>query len=277
MDFGLQLQKESQVSEDNLSLQKLVTALSSSASKEHNDKSGPHRNKTIRFPYSRHSSYSELCELVAAFKPRDVFPCTVDEITWTPELGIKALFGELCSAQSFRHDAEMMHIFRARSEYETQKRDRSESQQDTQFETPPELMDPSAAKSKVASLKVDKVEEPAALPEAGVKRTTAVCAGTTVDEASKAYLAQAPHSTPVASTARAIVDLNPREVAASTTSIICPLPPPSKANTSKLKRKRKMTNAHLAYEAAIGTNLTWWEFGGLESVRGKEERTEQEL
>jgi hypothetical protein len=35
--------------------------------------------KTIKFPYSRHSSYSELCELVKAFQPRDVYPCTVDE------------------------------------------------------------------------------------------------------------------------------------------------------------------------------------------------------
>jgi hypothetical protein len=278
MDFGLQLQKEGQVSEDNLSLQKLVTALSSSASKTYHDKTGPHRNKTIRFPYSRHSSYSELCELVSAFKPRDVFPCTVDEITWTPELSMKALFGEFCSAQSFRHDAEMMHIFRAKREYEkVQKRDRSESQQDTQLETTPEITGPSAAKSKTASLTVDKVEEPAALPEARVQRTTAVCAGTTVGEASKAYLAQAPCSTPTVSIARATMDSNPREVAATTTSTFCPFLPSSKANTSKSKRKRRMTNAHLAYEAAIGMNLTWWEFGGLESVRGKEEKTEQEL
>ena len=38
--------------------------------------------RLITFPYSRHSSYEELCDLVAAFKPADVYPCTVDERRW---------------------------------------------------------------------------------------------------------------------------------------------------------------------------------------------------
>ncbi len=38
--------------------------------------------KTITFPYSRHSSYAELRDLVQAFKPLDVYPCTVDRLTW---------------------------------------------------------------------------------------------------------------------------------------------------------------------------------------------------
>lgn len=38
--------------------------------------------KFITFPYSRHSSYRELCDLVAAFKPVQVYPCTVDELHW---------------------------------------------------------------------------------------------------------------------------------------------------------------------------------------------------
>lgn len=38
--------------------------------------------KVITFPYSRHSSYAELCHLVEIFKPRDVYPCTVDEEEW---------------------------------------------------------------------------------------------------------------------------------------------------------------------------------------------------
>lgn len=36
----------------------------------------------IRFPYSRHSSYRELCHLVSVFKPADIWPCTVDPIRW---------------------------------------------------------------------------------------------------------------------------------------------------------------------------------------------------
>lgn len=38
--------------------------------------------RVIRFPYSRHSSYHELCLLVAAFKPRDVWPCTANIDEW---------------------------------------------------------------------------------------------------------------------------------------------------------------------------------------------------
>jgi DNA cross-link repair 1C protein len=38
--------------------------------------------KEINFPYSRHSSYPELCHLVSAFKPKDVWPCTVNIAGW---------------------------------------------------------------------------------------------------------------------------------------------------------------------------------------------------
>ncbi|KAF4632007.1 hypothetical protein G7Y89_g6124 [Cudoniella acicularis] len=38
--------------------------------------------RVITFPYSRHSSYAELCDLVRVFQPKDVYPCTVDEATW---------------------------------------------------------------------------------------------------------------------------------------------------------------------------------------------------
>ena len=46
-----------------------------------------HRSTTpltnrIRFPYSRHSSYGELCHLVAELKPKDIWPCTVDTVRW---------------------------------------------------------------------------------------------------------------------------------------------------------------------------------------------------
>jgi DNA cross-link repair 1C protein len=41
--------------------------------------------RVIRFPYSRHSSYAELCNLVQAFMPQDVWPCTVDPEEWARE------------------------------------------------------------------------------------------------------------------------------------------------------------------------------------------------
>lgn len=66
------------------------------------------RRTTITFPYSRHSSYEELREIVAIFKPMDIWPCTVDEDKWNPETSIRALFGDLCSGDRFRHDELMM-------------------------------------------------------------------------------------------------------------------------------------------------------------------------
>lgn len=38
--------------------------------------------RVVTFPYSRHSSYPELCHLVSAFKPKDVWPCTVNPAEW---------------------------------------------------------------------------------------------------------------------------------------------------------------------------------------------------
>ncbi|KAL1988028.1 hypothetical protein VTN96DRAFT_1552 [Rasamsonia emersonii] len=68
------------------------------------DKDGRELPRTIQFPYSRHSSYSELCELVAAFKPKDIYPCTVDPETWSEEVSMRSLFGHLCSGDDFSHD-----------------------------------------------------------------------------------------------------------------------------------------------------------------------------
>lgn len=64
-------------------------------------------NRIQRFPYSRHSSYSELCELVAAFHPRDIHPCTVDPSSWNEDVSIQRLFGHLCSGRDFAHDVYM--------------------------------------------------------------------------------------------------------------------------------------------------------------------------
>ena len=60
------------------------------------------------FPYSRHSSYNELCHLVEAFKPKNIHPCTVDEANWTPVSSMSFLFGHIYDFPvSFRHDQMM--------------------------------------------------------------------------------------------------------------------------------------------------------------------------
>ncbi|KAK5018274.1 swr1 complex component [Cryomyces antarcticus] len=64
--------------------------------------------REITFPYSRHSSYDELRMLVRAFKPKDIYPCTVDEHQWSFEVSMETLFGDLCSTDTFRHDEEML-------------------------------------------------------------------------------------------------------------------------------------------------------------------------
>ncbi|KAK2832001.1 hypothetical protein FQN49_006955 [Arthroderma sp. PD_2] len=86
---------------------------------------------TIRFPYSRHSCYSELCQLVEAFKPQDVYPCTVDPRTWSERVSMKSLFGHLCSGTTFRHDR-TMRIAMQEAGYRPLKRPRRAS--DTQSE-----------------------------------------------------------------------------------------------------------------------------------------------
>ncbi|KAJ3957580.1 hypothetical protein N0V92_005862 [Colletotrichum tropicale] len=70
--------------------------------------SEPPLPKTITFPYSRHSSYQELCDLVRIFRPKDVWPCTVNPTDWVRDnITIHSLFGNFCSGDSFAHDLEM--------------------------------------------------------------------------------------------------------------------------------------------------------------------------
>lgn len=62
------------------------------------------QQRTIRFPYSRHSSYDEQRHLVSVFRPKDVYACTVDVQGWTEEVSMKSLFGDLCSENIFDQD-----------------------------------------------------------------------------------------------------------------------------------------------------------------------------
>ncbi|RAK72580.1 putative DNA repair protein [Aspergillus fijiensis CBS 313.89] len=98
---------------DEMPLEKLVKMLGRGRAEEtqlpgdEHPTEGEALSKVIRFPYSRHSSYSELCDLVAAFKPKDIHPCTVDPVTWTEDISMQNLFGHLCSGTEFAHDQVM--------------------------------------------------------------------------------------------------------------------------------------------------------------------------
>jgi DNA cross-link repair 1C protein len=108
--------------------------------------------RTIRFPYSRHSSYAELCHLASIFTPKDIWPCTVDVDQWLREdITIQSLFGHVCSATAFSHDRKMEEI-RAKTEtlhdteseaHETQQTNSShEASHALHFPTPMETRNP---------------------------------------------------------------------------------------------------------------------------------------
>ncbi|KAI1458169.1 Metallo-hydrolase/oxidoreductase [Annulohypoxylon moriforme] len=59
----------------------------------------------IVFPYARHSSLPELRHLVETFKPKDIWPCTVDPVYWKEKgITMQGLFGDLCTNDVFEHD-----------------------------------------------------------------------------------------------------------------------------------------------------------------------------
>lgn len=74
---------------------------------------------TITFPYSRHSSYHEQCDLLRKLRPRDVWPCTFNPDRWfdrgEPIITIDDLFGRYCSGDTFRHDVEAAEKYGTRA------------------------------------------------------------------------------------------------------------------------------------------------------------------
>lgn len=103
---------------DDLKLEDIVTALANRIARTKLESEAPEEvpkqpenlPKHIMFPYSRHSSYGELCSLIEAFKPEDIFPCTVvPEKHWRPNHSMAYLFGHLyIDPPKFRHDQTML-------------------------------------------------------------------------------------------------------------------------------------------------------------------------
>lgn len=61
--------------------------------------------RRITFPYARHSAYPELRHLVETFRPKDVWPNTVDLPKWAErDITMRKLFGASCSGTEFQHD-----------------------------------------------------------------------------------------------------------------------------------------------------------------------------
>ncbi|KAF2273485.1 uncharacterized protein EI97DRAFT_383564 [Westerdykella ornata] len=282
---GLQKESESQQAQDNLPVQALVSVLSEQVTGH-----AEYRNETIRFPYSRHSSYSELCTLVDALKPKDVYPCTVDEDTWTPEVGMRSLFGSYCSADIFRHDAEMMDTYESRMEREA----RGKREADTQT-----TEDGGDAASPVTSKKAREVEqvlcpeqdelveetvfvEETATPSCWPGRNPSnFSAFTEISEMQdKADIPEVP---PQASTEtnRIADSYSSDPVLAAPPATDCGHAPRSPARLpscpGSYDSKKRSKNKFIAYNAAMGIGLSWSDLGGLVSTRKEPEQEELEL
>ncbi|KAH7391140.1 beta-lactamase-like protein [Phaeosphaeria sp. MPI-PUGE-AT-0046c] len=293
IDLDMQLQKDNQTCADDISVQTFVKMLSANASRNVAKKKP--ENRTIRFPYSRHSSYSELCELVAAFRPKDVFPCTVDAENWIPDMSMQSLFGEYCSEKTFRHDTKMMGLFELGVRQQRQaKRQYEETQNSTQ------AIDDDIFPSPKSVKRVRKLDETGP----GELATQAETIDGTGDRATEISIPLAQnHVSSLRHMERSDQELDNTSVTCIDTAIsteepvsaLIPrvelgssaaagAPPasqhfpisPSLPPCSKVKSKR-FTNRQLAYNAALGTVLTWADYGGLSSTRTSKDREEQEL
>jgi hypothetical protein len=262
LDLDMQLQKHIHDTQDDVSLETLVSILSSNALQD----SGMElpSNKTIRFPYSRHSSYSELRGFVRAFSPRDVFPCTVDDVHWTLELSMRNLFGDLCSADLFRHDTIMMEIFEARLAFEgRQKRYRGENQADTQMTD-----DGAHERDVILPTSNDLASStPTKSGSFGVRRVLP----TSETPFAHSFRQEVTDQTPEDQSIHFSSVAKQHTTASDSSSRIDLLAP-------SLHKRRRKTNRQLAYDAAIGADgLSWSDYGGLVSTRSRAVQDEPEL
>ncbi|KAL5389542.1 hypothetical protein DPSP01_002438 [Paraphaeosphaeria sporulosa] len=289
IDLDMDLQKESPDKKPELSLEHLASVLSTRLNKSQDAE--PPLNKTIRFPYSRHSSFAELCSLVDAFKPKDVFPCTVNENKWDPELSMRYLFGPFCSGDTFRHDTEMMKIYEARLEQESyERRVQSESQSETQSSRGG-TASPHANHHTISKLDGEGEDEgvgsdgrtgdsgafraPADVlvlheDTAFVSETVAPPTGQERHRsASPADQAEGEQDTTVTDNLELPSTLQDTPFAAAKR-------PASEASNEPNEHKHKrLKNWRIAYEAALGLNgLTWADYGGLVSARPETEEEE---
>ncbi|XXG95782.1 hypothetical protein Hte_002053 [Hypoxylon texense] len=86
--------------------------------------------KKIVFPYARHSALPELRHLVETLRPKDVWPNTVDPVSWERRgITMEKLFGDCCTGKVFVHDLLMEEVREMRREKE---KDEQEEEPETQ-------------------------------------------------------------------------------------------------------------------------------------------------
>lgn len=262
IDLASDLASTHESQEANVSLGNISTILSSHV-KESQEKSS-RLNRTIRFPYSRHSSFYELCHLVDAFKPMDLVPCTVDEKIWDPERSMRHLFGPFCSGDTFCHDKEMMKIYEARREkepYERHTQDRSEGETQSNGAAQGTELDcsglgiPGEGSNARPARPAERVINSG---DSNSCRVTAEAIATREETNTEARVPEASAAAPEPSP-----NLEGKRSAKE---------PP---HTAKVQRHKRLKSSRIAYQAALGMNgLTWADLGGLVSARSHHEEEE---
>ncbi|KAG7193919.1 uncharacterized protein KQ657_005118 [Scheffersomyces spartinae] len=66
---------------------------------------------SIKIVFSRHSSYSEIKDLIDCFNPKQVYPCLYLKQTWKNGFSMKRLFLKCCSGSAFVFDDEMRALY----------------------------------------------------------------------------------------------------------------------------------------------------------------------
>ena len=289
IDLDMDLPNMGQGKEVDMSLENLASVLSSHVTKS--QEKDVQLKKTIRFPYSRHSSFSELCDLVDAFKPKDVFPCTVDEKRWDPEFGMRYLFGPFCSEEIFRHDEEMMKIYEARMEQETLEMGlHDQSQFETQSSGEVHGTETHRRISKLAGGEAGacSVEEEAnpgnyftapaeVLMASGSNNQEKSIGGTTTPAWQERDRESLPEQRPEDGQTTPLISVSELPLGLmSTPSITKNCPTTNTAVGSNTRKRKRQSNKQIAYDAALNLNgLSWADLGGLVSARIQ--RDEEEL
>ncbi|MCJ1309770.1 hypothetical protein MMC25_003431 [Agyrium rufum] len=145
--------------------------------------------RNITFPFSRHSSFDELRHLVEVFRPKDIFPCTVEEDLWTLEHSMENLFGDLCSDKTFSHDKTMHSIWK-NMKVEAHGSQTDQSENDT-TENEPDDVD-----LVISSMSDDVFDGVAKLPKEGSIYDTAPQSYTNSDSSPKLHMKKRKRNSP---------------------------------------------------------------------------------
>ncbi|THZ50528.1 hypothetical protein D6C90_02510 [Aureobasidium pullulans] len=139
---------------DNLPIDRLVPALTRLITGKSDQEAQDRREqqREITFPFSRHSSYLELRELVQALRPKDIYPCTVDPSTYTYDVSMEMLFGDVCSANIFHADKEIhaeLGIKESEADDEESQRRTPSPQRSKPTSIPPQPSDPAPEHARI--------------------------------------------------------------------------------------------------------------------------------